>query len=68
MTDPKQTPIESRADFQIHFAAKDKALAEGACFICATEIGFAAVEAAHGSASLFSVNICPKCESRGIAA
>ena len=65
MTD---TPIESRADWQIHFAAKDKALADGACFSCATEIGFKAVEKAHGTIGLFKAEICNKCKSRGIAA
>jgi hypothetical protein len=62
------TPIESRADWQIHYAAKDKALADGACFQCATEIGFAAVEKAHGTVGLFKVQVCPKCKSRGVAA
>jgi hypothetical protein len=65
MTD---TPIESRADYQIHWAAKDKALADGACFQCATEIGFQAVEKARGTIGLFKVQVCDKCKSRGIAA
>jgi len=66
MDDHKATPIEDKCDWRIHFAAKDAAIKAGACFQCATEIGFAAVEKAHGTQGLFKASVCAKCVKRGV--
>jgi hypothetical protein len=60
------TPIENRAMWKIHHATMAKARAQGADFACATELGFAATDAAGGKAR--EVKLCERCIRRGVAA
>ena len=57
------TPIEDRADWQIHAASRKASAALGLCFDCQQRTAFNAVEEAHGTPALFPVELCAKCQS-----
>lgn len=56
------TPVEERADWQIHRDAMAKAKADGLCWKCQHEAGFAATDAAHGKPRL--PLLCGRCQPK----
>jgi hypothetical protein len=60
--DRTTTPIEDRADWEIHSSSRKKSAALGLCFDCQQRTAFNAVEEAHGTPALFPVVLCPRCK------
>ena len=60
----RTTPIEDRADWQIHAASRKASAALGLCFSCQQRTAFNAVEEAHGTPALCPVELCAKCKAK----
>jgi hypothetical protein len=60
-------PIENRAAWKIHSDARDAAKKRGACYGCAQNAGFRAVEAAGLSQPTLDLHVCtrPECRANG---
>lgn len=59
MNQKRTTPIEDRVAWREHHANMDAARARGACFDCATKIGFAATDARNGIER--ALHLHPRC-------